>query len=154
MEQCLTQERNSNGGVFWGCSSAVGGAGELSTVLLFWSCFPRVPGPAASRWLFAEGRGVSAAGTHKALEDRVDQKDGKHGSTSYPSPASQPAIKAPPSRMPPRPSSHSSQRSLSTGNMGKSVFDYSSCGSWGGVIRTFRGTSGEPVEWSHRKPVP
>lgn len=92
MEQCLTQERNSNGGVFWGCSSATGGAGELSTVLLFsWSCFPRVPGPAASRWLFAEGPGISAAGTHKALEDRVDQKDGKHGSTSYPSPASQPS---------------------------------------------------------------
>lgn len=56
------------------------------------SCFPDVPGLAMTRWLFAEGAGgISAARTHKALEDRLDQKDSSRQARSSPSPASKAA---------------------------------------------------------------
>ena len=77
----------------------------LSKVLhLSLSCFPDAPGLAMTRWLFAKGAaGMSAARTHKALEDRLDQKDNSGVAQSSPSPAreSQP-LKLLPGGKPPR----------------------------------------------------
>lgn len=80
-----------------------------------------------TRCLFAKG--------HKALEDGLDQR--KAGQCWAPlSGQLKPAQKTPPLR----PSSHSSQRSLSVRNMGRSGFDDNACKYGGGVIQTFLGT--------------